>query len=647
MIPKKIHIIHIPYKNKFGCNEIHEIWKDCYKIWKESHNNYEIILYDNNDIYNIIERHFPEDINTIKQIKIGAILADIFRYLILYLEGGFYVDADCEPLKNMDKLFVDTHYCGNENNIFFIYPESIPLITKEWDFYKNPCNNCKYIETLKNGVMKYECMGHKITNNTNIILCNEYFEEPEVYNNKINNTRITQWCMIAKPKQEIFLKCYKKTIKNVKLKYSKIKKINDKEEFIKEVFQLTGPIHFTRMINTILPNNEICILPNYFFCSGSGGMVPITKNSFVSHKFCGTWLNKHFSKNQKNRPTMCFATMCKNEEHCILETIESCYKYCDYWVVCDTGSTDRTCELVVNFFKEKGIPGELHKDEWVGFGHNKTLMFERCYKKTDYIIHPDADDLLIGDFSFTNEDAGKLAYSIKIKRGGSQYTSLAVWNNNYHWKICGNAHTIARCLDNDGLECGDLTNRDFYLLSRDTGSRSNDPDKYYKDALVLQKQFIDTSLFDEDGLNSRSVFYTAQSFYDSGKMEDSMKWYMIYTKLKDTWNEEIFESYMRISDCMKVLNYEEKFIVGYLNKAIDLFRDRAEPFYKLGEYYYDNKRYDIAYLNFKICQHKRFENISHKYALFLNPYVYGNHVNKILLKCCLKLDKKKECEELL
>ena len=57
------------------------------------------------------------------------------------------------------------------------------------------------------------------------------------------------------------------------------------------------------------------------------------------------------------KPTICFASMCKNEEHCIQETLESVYKYIDTWVVCDTGSTDRTCEIVTNFFKEKNIPG--------------------------------------------------------------------------------------------------------------------------------------------------------------------------------------------------------------------------------------------------------------------------------------------------
>lgn len=58
-------------------------------------------------------------------------------------------------------------------------------------------------------------------------------------------------------------------------------------------------------------------------------------------------------------PTICFATMCKNEEHCIRDTLNSVYKYIDYWVVHDTGSTDNTCQVVEEIFKEKNIQVKL------------------------------------------------------------------------------------------------------------------------------------------------------------------------------------------------------------------------------------------------------------------------------------------------
>src|SRR5437899_13080102 len=106
----------------------------------------------------------------------------------------------------------------------------------------------------------------------------------------------------------------------------------------------------------------------------------------------------------KNRPSICFATMCKNEEHCIRHTLESVYRYIDAWVVCDTGSTDSTCDIVRDFFNEKNIPGELFVDEWVGFDVNKTLMMKRAYDRSDYVMHLDADDLLVGEFRFENTD---------------------------------------------------------------------------------------------------------------------------------------------------------------------------------------------------------------------------------------------------
>ena len=77
-IPKKIHLT---CKDKNNIDNI--IWKECLENYKLIYPDYEIIIYDNEDIYKIIENNFPEYLEKIKQIKIGAIVADIFRYLIL------------------------------------------------------------------------------------------------------------------------------------------------------------------------------------------------------------------------------------------------------------------------------------------------------------------------------------------------------------------------------------------------------------------------------------------------------------------------------------------------------------------------------------------------------------------------------------
>lgn len=339
-----------------------------------------------------------------------------------------------------------------------------------------------------------------------------------------------------------------------------------------------------------------------------------------------------------NRPSICFATMCKNEEHCIEETLESVYKYIDYWIVCDTGSTDKTCDIITNFFNKKNIPGELFVDDWVSFECNKTKLFERCYKKTDYIMHMDADDLLCGNFNLTTNDnyENTLAYSVKMKRGTIDYFNLVLFNNKYKWKICGVAHTIAKCLDNfENLKIITLYNKDFYVWSRDIGSRSADAEKYKKDALILEKQFFDTLNEDIDNLNSRSAFYTAQSYMDSGDYINAIKWYSLYLKLEDTWIEEIFESHLKLGVCLKITSREETKILNNFNKAKEIFKDRAEPYYELGKFYYENNKFHEARVHFMIAKNKNYNEVLKKYNLFINinAYSIGNDINNYLEKC--------------
>jgi glycosyltransferase involved in cell wall biosynthesis len=147
-------------------------------------------------------------------------------------------------------------------------------------------------------------------------------------------------------------------------------------------------------------------------------------------------------------------------------------------VICDTGSTDKTREIITEFFKEKDIPGELFIEEWKGFGPNKTLMMERAKGKADYILHFDADDILIGDFEL-NEDKHD-AYNARVRRGPTDYVSSILYRGSLLWKFCGVAHTIIKCIDKPYFTTGSLVDLNFYLSSEDVGARSFDPDKYFK-----------------------------------------------------------------------------------------------------------------------------------------------------------------------
>tara|TARA_R100001163_G_C5067406_1_gene206496 strand:- start:152 stop:1417 length:1266 start_codon:yes stop_codon:yes gene_type:complete len=347
----------------------------------------------------------------------------------------------------------------------------------------------------------------------------------------------------------------------------------------------------------------------------------------------------------KNRPSICFTTMCKNEEHCIKDTLESIVNYIDYWVVYDTGSTDDTLGVIQDFFIEKNIPGKLYQEEWQGFDKSKTEMFKKAKGICDYILHIDADDLIVGDLIFTNADAGKDQYYFNTKRGVSDYKSIVLWNGQLEWKWCGVAHTTVKCLNppKNGVKVADLSDRPFYLHSRDTGSRSHDPEKYYKDALRLKKQFWDTIIDDPDSLNTRSIFYCAQSYFDSHYWKEAAQWYSLYTKLTKTWYEERYESFMRIAFCLQQLkDLDNPMIIKCFETAINIIPERAEAYYHLGHFYNKQKKWDLGYKYLKTAYDKDHDYCQKKYVLFVNKRCYGKWVCDELSVSCYWLGKIEE-----
>lgn len=79
----------------------------------------------------------------------------------------------------------------------------------------------------------------------------------------------------------------------------------------------------------------------------------------------------------------------KDEAKVIERCLASVRGLVDTWVISDTGSTDGTQELIRRALA--GVPGELHQDPWVDFGHNRTRNIRRARGRADYLLLIDAD----------------------------------------------------------------------------------------------------------------------------------------------------------------------------------------------------------------------------------------------------------------
>ena len=80
--------------------------------WKEKNPNYEYHFHDKNDREEFIRTKFDARIyNAYKRIVPGAYKADLWRYCVLYIHGGIYIDIDSVCLGEIDTFLNSSVEC--------------------------------------------------------------------------------------------------------------------------------------------------------------------------------------------------------------------------------------------------------------------------------------------------------------------------------------------------------------------------------------------------------------------------------------------------------------------------------------------------------------------------------------------------------
>jgi mannosyltransferase OCH1-like enzyme len=98
---------------------------------------YEIRFFDDDDIDRFMQQYFPESVfRAYKKIYVGAGKADFWRYCVLYVYGGIYLDIDSEITGSLDELIQphDQAIVTRENNLgkfnqwFLIFEQGHPIL---------------------------------------------------------------------------------------------------------------------------------------------------------------------------------------------------------------------------------------------------------------------------------------------------------------------------------------------------------------------------------------------------------------------------------------------------------------------------------------------------------------------------------------
>lgn len=310
--------------------------------------------------------------------------------------------------------------------------------------------------------------------------------------------------------------------------------------------------------------------------------------------------------------TICLNMIVKNESHIIRETLESMKKYIDYWVICDTGSTDNTKELIIEYFKKEGIPGDLIEEPWADhFGYNRTVALQACKGKADYIWIIDADDVVRGNLILPDVmtcNSYGLTYG-----SGFTYMRIQIFSNKLEWEYVCVRHEFARCTNKDVKITSMWIKSDYHIASRRLGARSMDPDKYLNDALAMER-----CISTEPEFETRYKFYIGQSYLDYGDYEKAIYWYNERIKKKDFY-EEVYYSYYRIAVAMKCRGDDWEKIEEVYMKAWKYLPSRAEPLYEIAKHYREFDNFEKSYKYAKLGSTISFPS---NQTLFISKEIY-------------------------
>lgn len=288
--------------------------------------------------------------------------------------------------------------------------------------------------------------------------------------------------------------------------------------------------------------------------------------------------------------SLCLNMIVKDESHIIEQTLENIVQHfpITYWVVSDTGSSDHTIEIVKNFFNKKQIQGEIHQAEWRDFSYNRNLALKACQDKADYVLIFDADDHVTGQFTLPvlSKDAYYMYMSNEQK--SVKYLRKLILKNNGQYLWRGVLHEF---LENKNETEVEEIAGDYAVISGRKGNRSFDPDKYLKDAQILEKAF---ALDLDDDFKPRYAFYCAQSYRDANRIEDAIRWYQQRIDIDQGWFDERYYSFEQLG-----LLYErqQNYKDALLNwqKGIELEPLRAECWYHIARRHSWNGHLQLAY----------------------------------------------------
>ena len=314
-------------------------------------------------------------------------------------------------------------------------------------------------------------------------------------------------------------------------------------------------------------------------------------------------------KNISHINTLGVVLMVKNEENSIIISLKSVLTFVSCIIIYDTGSTDKTIELIKNFSDIHKINLYLIKGDFVNFSisRNVLLDYADCVD-VDYLILLDANDELKGNDILKLQNKNYInpfstGFLIKQKWFTSQsiteYFNIRFIKNKSGWRYFGSVHEwIKNTSLTDNIEHSIPVYKilsDIYIYQNRTINSENSGKRFIIDKSLLLDDY------NNNPKDTRTLFYLAQTCSCLNQKEESFKYYKERSELEG-FQEEKFLSFYICGNLSNELNKPWYDTMNWYIKAIE-HSDRVEPFIKISTYYKNIQNWRLAFIFINIaCQ---------------------------------------------
>ena len=334
---------------------------------------------------------------------------------------------------------------------------------------------------------------------------------------------------------------------------------------------------------------------------------------------------------KKELPFLSLSIIVKNEEKVIKRMLDSVASIIDYYVIIDTGSTDKTKQIAKETMDAHGIPGEIIDHKWVNFCTARNYAYEMTQGKAQYGFWIDADEQLIIKPGFSKtlmkhqlsqHDMG----SMMVEYGNQNYFRSQFHKLDYPFEWKGAVHEVQFPIEDKAphpVTSTQITGLEVLVTpdGASWGDRSKESQKKkYLEHAELLKEYIKT---DKD---VRWLFYLAQSYRDAFEWEQSEKWYTERVKQGGGYWEELYYSQLMVATMQVNQKKPVSEIVESFAQCSKFDPNRGDHLIPLIRHHQSTKNWPMAYMISKYA----FETFNNKNpfpksSLFIDkmPYEWG------------------------